>query len=211
MPYSSNSELPTQAKDLPEEAKTVFRRVFNDSSKSGKPEEQAFAYAWTAVKNGWRKNSEGKWEKLQKNENNHLTSNSECDISNVEVNSTILKVDDSLGLVFGYAMVCKIDGEEHFDLQGHHIPEETMTRVLAKFMQEGAIAKEMHSGDPVGKFVFAFPMTTDIAKSLDITVKQTGALVAMKPDNQSTLQKFTSGVFTGFSIGGVNPVFEDVE
>lgn len=130
--------------------------------------------------------------------------------SKIEVATTILKVDDSLGLVFGYAMVCKIDGEDHFDLQGHHIPEDTMTRVLAKFMQEGAIAKEMHSGDPVGKFVFAFPMTTDIAKSLDITVKQTGALVAMKPDNASTLKKFASGEYTGFSIGGISPVFEDV-
>lgn len=125
--------------------------------------------------------------------------------------SEILKVDQSLGLVFGYAMVCKIDGEDHYDLQGHHIPEDTMLRALTKFMSDGAaIAKEMHTGDAVGKYVFAFPMTTDIAKALDIEVKQTGAIVAMKSDNASTLAKFASGEFTGFSIGGVKPVFEDV-
>lgn len=124
--------------------------------------------------------------------------------------SEIMKVDESLGLVFGYAMVCKIDGEEHYDLQGHHIPEDTMLRTLTKFMETGAIAKEMHSGDKVGKYVFAFPMTSEIAKSLDIQVKQTGALVAMKPDNPDTLVKFKSGEFTGFSIGGTSPVFEDV-
>ena len=125
--------------------------------------------------------------------------------------SNIAKVDESLGLVFGYAMVCKIDGEDHFDLHGHHIPEQTMLKTLTKFMETNPDAKEMHTGESVGKFVFAFPMTTEIAKSLDIEVKQTGALVAMKPDNQETLQKFASGEFTGFSICGINPVFEEVD
>lgn len=127
-----------------------------------------------------------------------------------ELTSSVCKVDESLGLVFGYAMVCKIDGENHFDLQGHHIPEDTMLRVMTKFMEQGAIAKEMHTGEAIGKYVFAFPMTTEIAKSLNIEVKQTGALVAMKPDSESTLKKFRDGEFTGFSIGGIEPVFEDV-
>lgn len=81
MPYSSNSELPSQASALPAEAKTVFRRVVNDSLASGKPEEQAFATAWAAVKNGWSKNSEGKWTKLQKSDNDLLTNIENCDIS----------------------------------------------------------------------------------------------------------------------------------
>lgn len=78
--------------------------------------------------------------------------------------SEIAKVDESLGLVFGYAMVSKIDGVDHYDLKGHHIPEDTMLRTLTKFMETGAIAKEIHSGNPVGKFVFAFTLTTEIAK-----------------------------------------------
>ena len=108
-------------------------------------------------------------------------------------------------------MVCKIDGERHFDTQGDHIPEDTMLRVLAKFMgSDKVVAKEMHTGEQVGTYLFAFPMTTEIAKSLGITVKQTGALVAMKPDNPETLAKFVSGEFTGFSIGGSNAVYEEV-
>lgn len=130
----------------------------------------------------------------------------------VSVHSDICKVDEKLGLVFGYAMVCKIDGEDHFDLQGDHIPEDTMLRTLSKFMaSEKVVAKEMHSGEQVGTYLFAFPMTAEIAKSLGIQVKQTGALVAMKPDNAETLAKFVSGEFTGFSIGGTNAVYEDVE
>ncbi len=81
MPYSSNSELPSQTSALPAEAKTVFRRVFNNTLKSGKSEERAFATAWTAVKNAWSKNSEGKWEKLQKSDNDLLTNIENYDIS----------------------------------------------------------------------------------------------------------------------------------
>ena len=132
--------------------------------------------------------------------------------SQAVLQSNVCKVDEKLGLVFGYAMVCKIDGERHFDLQGDHIPEDTMLRVLSKFMaSEKVVAKEMHTGEQIGTYLFAFPMTTEIAKSLDIQVKQTGALVAMKPDNAETLAKFASGEFTGFSIGGSNAVYEDVD
>lgn len=197
MPFSSNQELPSSVKDnLPSAAQTVFRTVANRELEQGASEESAFRQAWTAVKNGWEKNAEGNWVKKG--------------MSEITIVSDVCKVDGSLGLVFGYAMVCKIDGEPHFDLQGHHIPEETMLKTLTKFMENSNIAKEMHTGEQVGKYLFAFPMTTDIAKALDIQVKQTGALIAMKPDNQSTLEKFKSGEFTGFSIGGVNAVFEDV-
>lgn len=125
--------------------------------------------------------------------------------------TSVCKVDSSLGLVFGYALVCKIAGEDHFDTQGHHIPESTMLKVLAKFMaQDNVIAKDMHTGEQVGTYVFAFPLTTDIAKSLGITAEQTGALVAMKPESPELLAKFASGERLGFSIGGINPVFEEV-
>ena len=129
--------------------------------------------------------------------------------------TNVCKVDESLGLVFGYAMVCKIGGEDHFDTQGDHIPEDTMLKVLKKFMDRDDFAGDMHTrdaeGNPVreGKILFAFPMTTDIAKALGITVQQTGAIIAMKPDSPEILAKFVSGERTGFSIGGSNPVYED--
>jgi len=130
----------------------------------------------------------------------------------INISATICKIDQSLGLVFGFAMVCKIDDEDHFDKQGHHIPEETMLRVMAKAVDRGPIiAKDMHSGEQIGTYVFAFPLTTEIAKSLDITIKQSGAIVAMKPDSTEILEKFVTGERTGFSIGGTKAVFEDVE
>jgi hypothetical protein len=122
--------------------------------------------------------------------------------------ATVLKVDESLGLVFGFAIVCKQDGEDYIDLQDDHIPEDVMLKSATEFMSDSRVAADMHqwdeNGSPIktGSVVFAFPLTTDIAKSLNIETKQTGLLIAMKPDSAETLQKFANGTYKGFSIGG---------
>lgn len=115
--------------------------------------------------------------------------------------ASVVKVDKSLGLVFGYAIVCKVDGADYFDLQQDHIPESAMLEAATDFMLHSRVAKEMHSGDEVGSVVFAFPLTADIAKALDISAKQTGLLIAMKP-SADVLGKFADGTYAGFSIGG---------
>lgn len=114
----------------------------------------------------------------------------------------LAKVDDSLGLVFGFAIVCKVDGEDYYDVQGDNIPEDAMLAASCEFMQGARVAKEMHAGEAKGTVVFAFPLTTDIAKALGIMTPKTGLLIAMKPDDPAILEKFRSGEFTGFSIGG---------
>lgn len=119
-----------------------------------------------------------------------------------EVCQELLKLSKTLGLVFGYAIVCKIDGEDYYDLQGDHIPENVMVEATCKFMQGDRVMKDMHSGGPVGQVVFAFPMTTDIAKALGITVTKTGLLAALRPADPSIIGKFEDGTYTGFSIGG---------
>jgi hypothetical protein len=114
----------------------------------------------------------------------------------------ILKVDESLGLVFGFAMVCKEDGQVHVDLQGDDIPESEMLKCALGFAKSGRQAKEMHKGDAIGDITFIFPLTTEIAESMDIVTKRTGLLIAMRPEEREVLQKFASGEYTGFSIGG---------
>lgn len=114
----------------------------------------------------------------------------------------VAKVDESLGLVFGYAIVCKKDGEEYYDLAGDHIPEQAMLKAATNFAQRDRVAKEMHEGEKAGTVVFLFPLTEEVAKSLNIETSQTGLLIAMKPDSPEMLEKFRSGEYTGFSIGG---------
>lgn len=114
----------------------------------------------------------------------------------------VLKVDESLGLVLGWAIVCKQAGEDYVDLQDDHIPEEAMLAASVDFMEHSRVAKEMHAGDSRGTVLFAFPMTSEIAKAFGIETQTTGLMIAMKPNNAETLAKFRDGTFSGFSIGG---------
>lgn len=125
---------------------------------------------------------------------------------NFKLKNTLCKVDESLGLVLGWGIICKENGEEYFDLQGDHITEDAMLEAATDFMANSRIAKDMHiKGDDgvlPGSVVFAFPLTTEIAKAFGITVAKTGLLVGMKPGSPDILNKFKTGEYTGFSIGG---------
>ena len=118
-----------------------------------------------------------------------------------DIRANVLKVDSSLGLVLGFAIICKVNGEPYFDLQGDYIPEEAMTKAALDFMENSQVAKEMHQGEKIGSIVFAFPLTGDIAKSFGITTDKTGLMIAMKPSPE-VLKRFQEGQLTGFSIGG---------
>lgn len=127
-----------------------------------------------------------------------------------EAKADVIKVDESLGLVLGYAIVCTENGEPYFDVQGDHIPEDSMLKASLDFMENSQVAKEMHDGDQTGTVVFAWPMTEDIAKAFGIETKKTGLMIAVKP-NKNMLEKFKSGELTGFSIGGEYIQNEEVE
>lgn len=119
----------------------------------------------------------------------------------------IAKVDEEHGLVFGYAIICTKEGTDYYDKQGDHVPEESMLSEALDFMENSRVAGLLHTKDPAGNIIktgsvpFAFPLTSDIAKELEIDPKWTGLLIAMKPD-KPILEKFKSGELTGFSIGG---------
>ena len=114
--------------------------------------------------------------------------------------SKVAKVDETLGLVFGWAIVCKDGGEPYFDLQGDHIPEESMLKASADFMENSRVAGEGHE-KAVGQVVFAMPMTAEVAEAYGVTTQKTGLMIAMRPE-ESVFEKFRSGELTGFSIGG---------
>lgn len=127
----------------------------------------------------------------------------------------ILKVDTGLGLIFGFAMVCKIGGEDYYDTQGDHITEQAMLEASTEFAKSSRVACDMHARDdtgvPVqgGAVIHTFPLTSEIAKSLGIETPQTGLLIAMAPDDPELLEKARNGEYTGFSIGGARIEDED--
>lgn len=122
-----------------------------------------------------------------------------------------LKVDEELGLVMGWAIISLANGEPYFDKQGDYIPENSMLEAATEFMLNSRIAGDMHDGDSHGRIVFAWPMTTEIAKAFEFDVSTTGLMIAMKPDNEEMLEKFRDGTYTGFSIGGTRIEDEEVD
>lgn len=121
----------------------------------------------------------------------------------------VCKVDESLGLVFGYAIVCKQDGEPYFDTQGDHIPEDAMLRAAADFAKN-AVHGDLHERRDGGSVVFMFPLTSEVAKSFGLSAPRTGLLIAVRPSPE-VLEKFRNGTYTGFSIGGRRELHEVVE
>jgi hypothetical protein len=116
---------------------------------------------------------------------------------------TALKVDDGLGLVFGWGMICTEKGADHFDLQGDHIPHSVMLDSVSDFMGSARVAKDMHTGEQIGMIVHSMPLTDEIAKAFGIQTEKTGWMVAFKPDSAADLHAFRTGARKGFSIGGL--------
>lgn len=114
---------------------------------------------------------------------------------------TLVKVDDELGVVFGFAIVSTIDGVPYYDKQGDHIDDASLTKAALEFCDAGTAAKVMHQGYAVGTVPFVFPLTAEICKALNITSVTNGLLVGLKPD-AVTLALIKDGTYPAFSIGG---------
>jgi hypothetical protein len=121
------------------------------------------------------------------------------------------KVDDDLGIAYGWAIVSTENGKPYFDLQGDHIPEEVMVEALFDFSKNSRVGKDMHAGDQTGEHVFIYPMTKATMSGLGITGEKTGAIVGYKPTNKADLAQIKSGARTGFSIGGVLIASDETE
>lgn len=127
-----------------------------------------------------------------------------------EVRSEVLKVDDELGVVYSWAIICAKNGKPYFDLQGDHIPQDEMLKMAVDFMLNSRVMDDMHDEKDAGRFVFAWPMTADIAKAFNMELPVDpetsesieGFMTAFKPFDDSVLKKFKSGEYTGLSLGG---------
>ena len=124
-----------------------------------------------------------------------------------EIRGTVAKVDPKLGLVFGFGAISTEDGELYYDEHDEHASEAELLKGALDFVENWQVVGEEHTGDGHtvdlhGTAPFVFPLLADIAKALEIETPRTGILVGFKPDAE-TMQKFASGVLTGFSMGGV--------
>ena len=111
----------------------------------------------------------------------------------VSATARLAKVNDELGLAFFWAFTStNLDGSDHFDLHGDAIDADFIKSAM-DFMIDGGAVDEMHDGAATsGRVVFAMPMTPDIASAYNITTKQSGLMIAIKPSAQQ-LEKLKDG------------------
>ena len=133
----------------------------------------------------------------------------------ISANEMLKSVDDDLGVIFGWAIVCEddaIEGEDkrYFDLHGDHVPEGSMLKASTDFMLDHREGKIMHRGDTIGDVVFAWPQTREIAKKFDEQCKVFGLKIGWRPRDRALLSKFKDGTYTGFSIGGSYGDIEEI-
>ena len=114
----------------------------------------------------------------------------------------IEKADTSLGVVFGWAVVSTIKGEEYFDLQNESVPVEVVAKAIADAPGR-VVCKVQHSGEQEGEIVYAMPVFDggDLVSKSEKTGLYVGAKFA-----EDILAKFADGSLTGFSIAGMGEV-----
>ena len=123
----------------------------------------------------------------------------------IEAVCTVSKVDEKLGIVFGWALATTLDGgaTPHIDLQDDAIVgDDELIKVAAAFMEAGAASDVLHDDNPDGKIVFAMPLTKEVNAALGIKSDVHGLAIGMKPSPE-TFKRFVSGELAAFSIGGV--------
>lgn len=114
-----------------------------------------------------------------------------------------VKIDgaEEMGLVFGWAMVNSVKGEDYFDLQGDYIDPQSMLKAAVNFMATSRAQDTMHDYKKDGEVVLAWALTPETAKAFGINTDTYGLMIAVKPSPE-VLAKFKTGELTGFSIAG---------
>lgn len=121
----------------------------------------------------------------------------------VDATFRVVKTDEKLGLVFGWALATTLDGGQtpHVDLQQDAILDDDLIRVAAEFMEKSAASDVQHDDSPDGKIVFAMPLTSEVNAALGIKSDVHGLAIAMKPSPE-TFKRFVSKELNAFSITG---------
>lgn len=131
--------------------------------------------------------------------------------------SKVAGISEDLGLVLGWSIICKVDGQDYYDLNidkngervAEHITEAAMLKAAADFGKGMRPGNDMHDGPDAGQYAFIFPLTTEIAKALGVTTRTTGLLVGYHAPPE-ILAKYKRGEYTGFSIEGSRIKSEEI-
>lgn len=114
----------------------------------------------------------------------------------------IVKTDDEMRLVFGFASVTDVAGQTVIDKQGDVISQDTLLKMAVQFADGDRVAKVNHEGGQKGDVRFVFPLTDEIAAAMGITCEKRGLMIGTKVHDDKTWARVKSGELAAFSIGG---------
>lgn len=125
-------------------------------------------------------------------------------INDAVFTTEVYKVEKADGrtLLYGFAACDTVGGKAYFDLQGDHLPGPVLEEAALDYAKYSRVVLYEHDGEPVGKAVFVFPLTEELAAELGIESGRTGILVGLEVDKQ-TSDAYDAGLIAGFSIGGM--------
>lgn len=124
----------------------------------------------------------------------------------------LIEKNVELRVVYGWANVIEIDGEEYEDDQGDLISESELLVAAHNYMSEARSGKVMHEGVEIGEVVEALVFTNFLQEQLTIEARKIGHsgcdlgmvgwFIGMRVTDDETWERVKKGEFNAFSIGG---------
>jgi hypothetical protein len=124
-----------------------------------------------------------------------------------EIEVPFAKTDDELRVVYGWASVTKIGGEEVVDNQDDVIDTHDLVKAVHDFMLDSRVGGIMHmrgEDGPVviGSVIESIVLTDDVQKTLGIDLGMEGWFIGIKVMNDTVWKMVKDGRLKAFSIGG---------
>ena len=114
----------------------------------------------------------------------------------------IIKANDSLRTIWGWASIIEVGGEPVVDHQGDVIDEAELVKAAHGYVSEARVGKAMHKGLPVGEVVESVVFTKAVQQALGIDLGKVGWFIAMKINDGRVWKRIKAGELRAFSIGG---------
>ena len=105
-------------------------------------------------------------------------------------------------LLFGWTIVCTVDGDDHYDSSDTHIPEAEMFQAAVDFFTKRREGKHNHEGPLAGTVEYSLPMTSKVAAAFGLKCRMTGWTIGWRPLDSALFEEFDRGNLRGFSING---------
>jgi hypothetical protein len=121
------------------------------------------------------------------------------------------KVDAKHGVIHGWAIVTKVEGQPYVDFHGDWIPDDAMYSAALEFADKARSMDEMHDGVRKGSVPFIYPMTADVKAALGLSGEYDGLAASLRPTDKAIVGKFDRGEYRGMSIGGKRILDEVIE